>query len=728
MVSIQNFYVDRAIKEEGSVLEVGHRERIELRDTRLISQSEYPLALRVRSTSTVALELVYDAARFEESTIRRLAGHYRTLLEGMAADPSQRLGDLPLLTATEAETLLVRNNATGATYPATCVPATIEAHAAATPDAIAVADERETLTYAALNARANQLAHALHDLGVGPETVVAICLERSASFVVAALAVLKAGGAYLPLDPDSPVERLAYLLTDAQAPVLLTETGLVDRLPRSAARIVCLDRESGRLATASAENLDVRVAPEHLAYVIYTSGSTGLPKGTELHHRGLMNLVSWHRDAYAVTPADRATQVAGLSFDASVWEIWPYLCTGASVHIPSEETRADVSRLLEWLAGRQITLSFLPTPLAEAVLRKVEAAPPTGLSLRALLTGGDRLHRTPPAGLPWRLVNHYGPTEGTVVTTVGPVQPSRDGGTPTIGHPIWNTRVYVLDGRLRPVPVGVVGELYVAGDGLARGYRGQPDLTADRFLPDPLGGAPGARMYRTGDLVRYRPDGDLEFVGRADDQVKVRGFRIELGEIEAALVEHPDVSEAVVTAQEDSPGDTRLIAYVVPRDGGEPGLDELRSFLQTRLPGYMVPVRFVGLSALPVTQNGKIDRSRLPSMMAFQLRAEAEHVAPRTDLERKIAAVWKDVLMLDQVGVHDSFFEVGGNSLLLTEVNARLGQLLDREIATVDLYVHPTISLLADHLAHGTEAASPAEAGEQRGAARAALLRNRAGR
>ena len=514
--------------------------------------------------------LFYSTDLFTEATIERLLAHYRKLLEEVVANPDQRVSEIQFLTEDEQRKLLVEWNDTQ--RPITrdiCAHHLFEAQAAKTPSAVAVEFAGEQLTYGELNERANRLAHYLRGLGVGPESLVGICIERSIEMLTGLLAILKAGGAFVPLDPAYPPQRLSFMIEDARPPVVLTKQRWLQKLPESETQIVCVDDGAQLPGRESAENLHDTVTPENLAYVIYTSGSTGAPKGVAITHGSLMNLVRWHQRVYQVSSADRATQIAGLAFDASVWEVWPYLTAGASIHIADEETRLSPEKLIEWLDAKRITVSFLPTPLAEAVLD--EEWPPT-ICLRTLLTGGDRLRRAPRRQLPFRLANNYGPTENTVVTTwtfvtEDDASDAHDGSVapPPIGRPVDNAQVYVLDEELRLAPIGVVGELFVGGENLARGYLNRPDLTAERFIPHPFSVEPGERMYRTGDRVRLLADGQIEFLGRVDEQVKVRGFRIELGEIEATLSEQEEVREAVVVAREDSAGEKRLVAYVVPR-------------------------------------------------------------------------------------------------------------------------------------------------------------------
>ncbi|HEX8190018.1 MAG TPA: amino acid adenylation domain-containing protein, partial [Pyrinomonadaceae bacterium] len=530
--------------------------------------------------------------------------------------------------------------------------------------------------------------------GVGPETRVGVLLGRSAELAVALLAVLKAGGAYVPLDPQYPDDRLSYMLEDAGAALVLTERSLSARLGGGAGpEAVCLDG-GGPEAGACEENPESGATAENLAYVIYTSGSTGRPKGVEVVHRGLLNLVAWHRRAYRVTPEDRATQLAGLAFDASVWEVWPYLAAGASLHLPDEETRGTPALLQRWLEEQEITITFLPTPLAERLL---PLEWPPRMALRALLTGGDKLHQYAPDGAPFELVNNYGPTENTVVATygrVGAVGPA--GRPPSIGRPVDNTRVYILDARLQPVPVAARGELYVGGESLARGYLNRPGLTAERFIPDPFSSEPGARLYRTGDVARYSRGGEIEFLGRADHQVKVRGFRIEPGEVEAVLCLHASVREAVVVPSGGAGGDKRLVAYVVP--AGEPAATpaELRDFLRLRLPDYMIPTAYVTLGQMPLTPNGKVNRRALPEPGAPE--PGGDYDAPRTATEELLAGLWAELLGVERVGRHEDFFDLGGHSLLATQFVTRASQIFQTGVALRTLFESPTIAELAEKI------------------------------
>jgi amino acid adenylation domain-containing protein len=635
----------------------------------------------------------YRSDLFEASTIQRMAGHFLTLLAGLATQPDTRLGELPLLSRAERQQLLVDWNQTAVASPAGCVHTLFEAWAARSPGALAVESEGQRLTYSELNRRANRLAHRLRALGVGPDVPVALCLERSPALVEAALGVLKAGGAYLPLDPTAPPERTLFALEDARAPVLLTSRAAAPAAPASCR--VLLAEEAWQAAQESESNPEPTVGPRNLAYVIYTSGSTGQPKGVEIEHAGLSNLVTWHQRSYRVEPSDRMTQVAGPAFDASVWETWPCLASGASLHIVTDALRADPARLVAWMAAQRITQSFLPTPLAEQVL---PLSWPEGTTLRVLMTGGDQLHRGAPAGVPFRLINHYGPTESSVVATCSEVHPGVDS-APPIGRPISNTQVFILDARMQPVPVGVPGELFIGGKGLARGYLHRPGLTAERFVAHPFDSTPGARLYRTGDRARYLADGQIEFLGRSDDQVKVRGFRIELGELESLAVTHPSVRQAAACVREDRPGLKRLVLYAAV----EPGRDcaeELRALLRKHLPEYMVPSAIVLLDALPLTPNGKVDRRALP---APQSEGSGEVAPPRTPAERTLVEIWASVLGAGSIGIHDDFFELGGNSLLATQLISRVRETFKVELPLRSAFEARTVATLAEALARQAE-------------------------
>jgi amino acid adenylation domain-containing protein len=571
----------------------------------------------------------------------------------------------------------------------------VSAQAVSRPEAIAVAEDDTVLTYRELDTRATDLAKHLRALGVGPNVVVGLCLPRSTAMVVGALGILKAGGAYLPLDPASPAARLCLHLNDAGVPVVVTGTCVADRLPSGSWRAVVLDKGGQQLDPGAnsklVEPLTGEVSGTDLAYVIYTSGSTGQPKGVEITHRSLENLVCWHQQAFGVTASDRATQQASPGFDAAVWELWPNLTIGASVHIPDDATRSDPERFRNWLIEHKVTITFVPTPMAEQFFHLEW---PGNAALRVLLTGADTLRHYPPAKLPFAVVNNYGPTECTVVSTSATIPPNgRPDRLPSIGRPISNTQVYILDENLQPLPPGSPGELYIGGVGLARGYRNRPELTAERFVPNPFSSQPSSRLYKTGDVACYLPDGQIAFLGRNDDQVKIRGYRIELDEIVAAIDRHPMVQASAVIAREETPGDKRLVAYVVPKKETQLTDKVLREFLRVNLPEYMIPDLFCRLDVLPLTASGKIDRKALPP--PSDLLSDEQYVAPRTAVELRVAGLLAALLRLEKVGIEDNFFLLGGNSLLGAQVVARVRDTFGIELTLLSLFDHPTVSSLS---------------------------------
>ncbi|MGZ3458805.1 MAG: amino acid adenylation domain-containing protein, partial [Archangium sp.] len=652
--------------------------------------AKFDLTLFVRDTPKGWMCIwEYDTDLYDEATVARMSGHYVRLLEGALAHPEQRLSELELLGEAERRQVLVEWNSRRADYPRdTCAHHLIEAQAARTPDAMAVAFEDSHLTYRELNARANQLAHRLRALGVGPEARVGLCLERSLEMVVGILGVLKAGGAYVPLDASYPRERLAFMVQEARMPVLVTTGTLADELPSRGERRVRLDADAEALARQPTHDPAPLAVSENLAYIIFTSGSTGRPKGTMLTHRGLCNTALAAVDTRGVRADSRVLQFAAFSFDSSVSDIFSTLMVGGCLVLAPRDSILPGAPLDTLLKKQRVTLVTL-TP---SVLAQQDAAGYP--ALETVISAGEAC--TPELVRKWkpgrRFLNEYGPTEVTVCATIDEdVRPERL----TIGRPLPNVRVYVLDRWLRPVPEGVVGELYVGGRGLARGYLDRPELTAERFVPDPYGGEAGARMYRTGDLVRWLPGGELEYVGRADAQVKVRGFRIELGEIETVLVSHPGVKEGVVAAREGA-GGKRLVAYYVSKEQ-VPTAAELRAWLKQRLPEFMVPSAFVWLEALPLTPSKKVDKKALPAP-DLEAEAGAEYVAPRTEMERVVAELWAPLLGVRRVGARDNFFELGGHSLLATQVVSRLREVLKVELPVRALFEAPTVAELARRL------------------------------
>ncbi len=667
----------------------------------------------------IAGSVEYNTDLFDEATVSRAVGHWTRLLAAAAGDAGELLSRLPLLPAEEERQLLVAWNETARDFALDRpVHALIARHAARSPAAPAVLCEGGALSYGELDARANRLAHRLRALGVGPEVPVGIYLDRSLAMPAALLAVWKAGGAYLPLDPAYPRERLSYMLEDSGAPVVLTEESLLATVPPSAARAVCLDRED--VAGESAQDPGVPAGPESLAYVLYTSGSTGRPKGVQIPHGALVNFLESMRERPGLAAGDRLLAVTSLSFDIAGLELFLPLLAGARVEIASRELAADGPRLLSRLGEATVLQA---TPSTWRLL--LDAGWQGNAGLKALC-GGEAL---PPklageiaarAGSLW---NMYGPTETTIWSATRLVGPQAGEGAAAvpIGGPIANTRIYVVDAGLRPAPIGVPGELLIGGAGLARGYLGRPALTAERFIPDPFSGDAGARLYRTGDLARWLAAGEVEFLGRLDHQVKVRGYRIELGEIEAALEQHPAVRAAVVLVREDVPGDHRLTAYVVAGDGAAPRSGELRRHLRAKLPEYMVPSAFVVLAELPLLPNGKVDRKSLPAPLAPEgerLETPAAFTAPRGRLEGAVSEIWRAVLNRERVGVHDNFFDLGGHSLLMAQVHHRLRASLPAGLAAgltmVELFQYPTIAALARHLSPEVDAPAEGEPGRLR--------------
>ncbi|HEX2203314.1 MAG TPA: amino acid adenylation domain-containing protein, partial [Longimicrobium sp.] len=623
--------------------------------------------------------LVYSTDLFDRATIQRMAGHLERVLEQVSSRPDARLSEVELPSAEERDVVLHAWNRTEAGFPAdVCIHQLIEDQAERTPNAVAVVFEDDAVTYGELNARANRLAHRLVRLGVGPEVRVGLCLERSVEMVVSILAVLKAGGAYVPLDPGYPAERLAYMLEDSGVPVLLTQERLRGILPSSNATVLAVDSEWAEIETERAENPTPAVSPSNLAYVIYTSGSTGRPKGAMNAHRGVVNRLWWMQAEYGIGAEDVILQKTPFSFDVSVWEFfWP-LQQGAKLVMARPEGHRDPAYLAEVIETEGVTtLHFVPSMLQQFV---EEADSARCGSLQRVICSGEalppalvaRFHERFPATV--GLHNLYGPTEAAVDVSYWACERGDATGVVPIGRPVWNTQLYVLDAALRPVPVGVPGELYIGGVQVARGYLDRPGLSAERFVPDAFATEAGARLYRTGDKVRWRTDGALEYLGRLDEQVKIRGLRIELGEIEAAIRRHEGVTDCVVVARADAAGEKRLVAYVV----GEAEADALKTALRRSLPEYMVPSAFVFLDALPLSPNGKLDRKALP---APEFGGAAErYVAPRTEVEEALAGVWAEVLRLERVGVEESFFDLGGHSLLATRVVSRVREVLRVEL------------------------------------------------
>lgn len=588
-------------------------------------------------------------------------------------------------------------NATEAPFPREqCLHQLVETRAEQQPDAIAVVEGSRRLSYGELDRRANHLAGVLVDRGVDTEECVGICAERSIEYVVGILAILKAGGAYAPIDPTYPQPRIDFIARNTGARSVLVQSRFAEKLPRADYELLPLDADASGLGEARRPPL--RTGPDRLAYVIHTSGSTGQPKGVMVEHRCVVNLVQFYLDFHRLSSQDRTTQLMRPGFDASVVEIWPMLAAGGSIHVPEERTFMDPGRLLRWLARERITFCDLPTVLVEALF---DQPPVDGLCLRTMITGGDKLRRRPPTWFRWPLYDQYGPTENTVVTTQGRVEPEGSSSAPLhIGRPIANHRVHVLDEARQPVENGEVGELYLGGAGVARGYLNRPEETHERFVPDPFSAEPGARLYRTGDLARADSHGDLEYLGRVDHQVQIRGHRVELAEIERALSGHAAVREALVLWRPEMtrPG---LVAYLLA-PGSDPAPD-LRSFLAARLPHYMVPAHFVAVPAWPLTPNGKIDRNALPPPPPH---SATPGPAPRNALEESLVRIFEEELGIAPLGIQEDFFDVGGDSLTAARILVRVESHLERELSLALLFEAPTIEALSDHL-RGTRPIAP---------------------
>lgn len=672
--------------------------------------------LVVESSQSLSISIRYNAELFDPSTIIRIGKYFESLLrhvveqpdarlnvlaQGAIANPQNTISELGILSDAERERSLAEFNDTDAPYRDDAgIHQLFEEQAARTPDNVALVFEGRHLTYAQLNARANQVAAYLRTLGVRPEVPVAICIERCLEMVIGLLGILKAGGAYLPLDPDYPKERLAFVLEDAHTPMLLTMEHLRERMPEPGVRLVCLDTDWASIAGESHENPLNQTAPNNLAYVIYTSGTTGQPKGVMVEHRGLSNTIQWLLRTLAITDGDRTLMKTPITFDAAGREIFPTLLAGARLIITEPNAHRDCRYIAEKI--RDDGVSILHTVPSFLRLLVEEPAFADVVGLRAVMCGGEAL--TPDIVVKFgqrsgaKLYNVYGPTETIIDSAYWPCDGSSSHSAVPIGRPIPNARMYILDATLRPVPIGVPGELHIGGVSLARGYLSRPDLTAEKFIPNPFAGEPGSRLYKTGDLARYLPDGNIEYLGRGDDQVKIRGYRIELGEIEAALAQHPSVRQGMVTIHEAAPGEKRLVSYVVAQPACAPTAIELRSFLREKLPEHMVPAAFVLLDSFPLTPNGKIDRRSLPAPDDTRSELDEAFVGFRTPTEELLADIWAQVLGVGRVGIYDNFFDLGGHSLLATQVMSRIRDTFKVEMTLRRLFETPTVAGLAEGL------------------------------
>jgi amino acid adenylation domain-containing protein len=654
---------------------------------------------------------IYNTDLFDSATMVRMLGHFQILLKSIIDNPDQRIGELSLLTPTERQQLLTQWNNINVHYPKRgCLHTLFEEQVERRPEAIALTFEGEHITYQELNRRANRLAHHLRHLGVGAETLVGICAERSIEMVVGLLGILKAGGAYLPLDPTYPKDRLAFMLEDAAAPVLITQPHLLQSLPEHRAKVICLAPGADMCESESDENPHSTTTPDNLAYVIYTSGSTGKPKGVQVTHYNVTRLMDATWEWFRFDEQDVWTLFHSYAFDFSVWELWGALLYGGRVTVVPYMLSRSPESFYELLCKEGVTvLNQTPSAFRQLIRAEETCGVSDKLALRLVIFGGEALDLQ--SLKPWlerhgdrkpQLVNMYGITETTVHVTYRPLTEEDiiNGAGSMIGRPIPDLQVYLLDQYQQLVPLGVPGEMYVGGAGVARGYLHRPELTAERFLPHPFDDTPGARLYRSGDLARRWPNGDLEYLGRIDQQLKIRGFRIEAGEVESAIGQHEGVRESVVTVMDDSSGERRLVAYIVPDSSGAPTTSELRRFLQQKLPEYMVPSIFVLLDRLPLTANGKVDRRALPVPEATRPELEAAYVAPRNPVEEAIASVLAEILSLERVGVFDNFFELGGTSLMATRLTTRLHKLYQIDLPVRVIFERPTVAAMAEVVAH----------------------------
>jgi amino acid adenylation domain-containing protein len=667
-------------------------------------EGQFDLTLQMVETGeSFSASFDYSTDLFDPATMVRMGRHFTTLLKGIVGAPDQRIAELPLLVDEERHQLLVEWNDTKRNYPRDkCVHELFEEQAAKSPDAVAVVYGEQQLTYGELNRRANQLAHYLRKRGVGAESLVGICVERSLEMVVGFLGILKAGGAYVPLDPDYPEERLGFMVQDSQVAAVLTQEEMVEHLLQHTAELIKLDRNWQEISRESEENLGSGVTAENLAYVIYTSGSTGRPKGISIPHKAIHRLV-FNTNYIALEPSDRIAQASNASFDAATFEIWGALLHGAQLVGISKNVILSPEAFSAEIRGRSISTLFLTTALLNHLASE---APGAFQSVRHLLFGGEAVdprwvNEVLTVGPPKRLLHVYGPTETTTFASFHLIEQVPQGATTIpIGCPISNTEIYLLDKNLQPVPIGVPGEIHIGGDGLARGYLNSPELTSERFIPHPFSDEPGARLYKTGDLAGHLPDGSIKFIGRLDHQVKIRGFRIELGEIETILAQHPAIRDTVVTVREDIPGDKRLVAYIVEQEqlDREQVINDLRAFVRAKLPAYMVPSAFVVLEAMPLTPNGKVDLSALPLPGHTSAELAGKSEAARTPTEELLAAIWSEVLDVKEVSVHDNFFDLGGHSLLATVVISRIRNGFNMELPLHVLFEAPTLAALAEEI------------------------------
>ncbi|ACC81844.1 non-ribosomal peptide synthetase [Nostoc punctiforme] len=682
-------------------------------------------------------EFYYDINYFSADAIERIARQFQTLLTSVTAHPEEKISQLEILSPSDRQQLLVEFNQTYLdNIQHKCIHQLFEAQVQKTPNKIAVVFENQQLTYAQLNSKANQLADYLQQQGVKPEVLVGLCTERSLLMIIGLLGILKAGGAYLPLDPTLTKDGIAGRLQNTQIPVILTQQRLVNALPTHTAQIVCLDTDWDTIAQHKDENLSSEVTTENLAYVLFTSGSTGKPKGVAIEHQQLLNYLNGITQRLDLSTTTNFATVSTLAADLGNTGIFAALCTGGCLHVLSAECATDSAALAKYCRTHPIDcLKIVPSHLATLLA----AAPSDSILPRQqLILGGEaanwqlieQIQQQVPSSL---IFNHYGPTEATVgVTTFAVEQQINHTQTVPLGRPLANTQIYLLDEQLQPVPVGVPGELYIGGAGLARGYLNQSDLTAAQFIPNPfadtglIASKPGSRLYKTGDLARYLPDGNIEFLGRVDHQVKIRGFRIELGEIETTLCQHPQVQQAVASIREEEFGNKSLVAYVVPKQQQTLSVSELYRFLREKLPEYMMPATFIMLKALPLTPNGKVNRRELPESNGDRPELAATYEPPQTEIEQTIANIWQQMLHVEKVGIYDNFFDLGGHSLLLVQIHAKLRELLHTDISVINLFEYPTINSLAKYLIQKPTEISSFEESTERAESRTASRQSRA--
>jgi amino acid adenylation domain-containing protein len=690
LLVFENYPLEEAAQGQDMTLKVS--------DFHTFEQTNYPLTLGIVGGPELMFSMLYDRRLFDEATVKRILGHLEALLEGFARDERQQLDALSPLTEKERQQVLIEWNQTAAAYPDhQCLHELFEEQAARTPDAIAVVFDDEQLTYGELDGRANQLARHLRSLGVGPDVLVGVLMERSVEMVVALLAVLKAGGAYVPLDPEYPRERLSFMLADADVEVLLTQQRLRDMLSGSEARVICLDDDWHTIAQQSTDSPASVATPFNLAYMIYTSGSTGRPKGAMLMHRSVVNYILWMQSAFPLSASDSVLQKTPFGFDVSVWEFFAPLAVGARLIMPRPGDHRDPSYLVQVCKEESVsTLQLVPSQLRvlldEPGFNQLD-------SLRHVFCGGEvmttELEQRFLTSTSAKLHNLCGPTETTIDTVFWTCKgDNRPAGVP-LGRPVANTQLYVLDERLRPVPVGVMGELYVGGVGVGRGYWGRPDMTAEKFVPHPYSRKGGERLYRSGDVARFGDEGEVEFLGRIDYQVKIRGFRVELGEVQAALSACEGVRDCVVVVHRDANAEEWLVAYVVA-ENESPTTEELRTALQQTLPEFMVPSIFVTMAEIPLLTNGKVDRQALPAPGESRAGAEEAYVAPRNRTEELLAGIWSEVLGIEKIGINSSFFDLGGHSILAIRIVTRVREVFNVKLPLPELFVSPHIARLAE--------------------------------